>query len=164
MSDPFDFIRPSNDELSSSDGRPGADLPLNARAEDEVRQFDEAGKEQKTAELRAEKELDDRLDSSKNKRELMRLYGKKSFIYLKGYSIYCGIVVLLQGFSPHISLGHFIRINGFKLDDTPLTVLVGSTEVSVIGLVAIMLRGIFDLKEDKKKTDSPTDEKNSKKT
>lgn len=58
---------------------------------------------------------------------------KKAFIFMW---VYCGGVLLLlslDGFSFH----------GFHLPDSTLNLLVGSTAVTVIGLVGMVLTGIF---------------------
>lgn len=149
----FDFIRPSADELSSAEGPTSSTQEAPNLSESERREMEENGREQRDQDRRAERELDDKLRNSENIRILMKAYGEKAFTYLKWYSVYCGSVVILQGFSPKISIGHFFRLNGFSIDDTPLTVLVGSTAVSVIGLIAIMLRGLYGLKEEKPKPD-----------
>lgn len=166
MSEKLSFIRPAPDEMP---------LPITAQANaqnrNEQRQMDEDGKEAVATEEAAKRELDDKLAASAHRRSLMDALSDKSFSYLKCYSIFCGAVVLLQGFHPCIKFGTenkpfwniVFRVDGFKIDDAPLTVLVGSTAVSVIGLVAIMLQGLFKIpKEDAvKDTSKSTDKKAS---
>lgn len=128
--------------------------------------MDEDGKETVASEEAAKRELDDKLEASAHRRNLMDALSDKSFSYLRCYSIFCGVVVLLQGFHPCIKFGTenkpfwniVFRVDGFKIDDAPLTVLVGSTAVSVIGLVAIMLQGLFKIPKEEKATEKPKPE------
>ena len=64
---------------------------------------------------------------------LIEPYAKKAFIFM---CVYCGIVgsmLIAAGF----------RLSGFQLDAGVLQVLAGSTAVTVIGLVGMVLTGIF---------------------
>lgn len=58
---------------------------------------------------------------------------KAVYKYLVSYSLFSALVIALQGF----------HLFGFLLPDTALCILIGSTAVSAIGLVAIVLRGLF---------------------
>ncbi len=73
------------------------------------------------------------LDARTN-RDMRRDYGKAVFRYLLGYSIFAGLVVVLAGWG---------TVTGFMLPVAVLTALVGSTAVSAIGLVGIVVTGLF---------------------
>ncbi|MGY8660935.1 hypothetical protein Q3C01_01035 [Bradyrhizobium sp. UFLA05-109] len=64
---------------------------------------------------------------------LLRPYANRSFIFMCGY---CSIVALLI-----IACG--FKLGGFELPGSVLEVLAGSTAVTVIGLVGMVLTGIF---------------------
>jgi hypothetical protein len=64
----------------------------------------------------------------------MRLdYANKVFAYLVAYSIFAGLVLACSGW----------KFLGFVLPEIALTALVGSTAVSAIGLVGIVVTGLF---------------------
>lgn len=65
--------------------------------------------------------------------KMRRKSAQAVYWYLVGYSVYSASVILLQGFSWH----------EFSLPMMALNILIGSTAVSAIGLVAIVLRGLF---------------------
>lgn len=65
--------------------------------------------------------------------ELIEPYAKRSFWFM---CIYCGIVALML-------LMHGCANSGFKLPESVLQFLVGSTATTVIGLVGMVLTGIF---------------------
>ena len=67
-------------------------------------------------------------------RELRKEYANKVYRYLLWYSGSCGLLLLLSGFS---------ESTRFKLPDTVLTVLVGSTAAAAIGLVGFVVNGLF---------------------
>jgi hypothetical protein len=72
-------------------------------------------------------------DASQILNDLIKPYADKAFNFMR---IYCGSVLLLllmDGFS----------LCGFNLPDTTLDFLVSSTAVTVIGLVGMVLTGIF---------------------
>ncbi|GAO00977.1 hypothetical protein Gxy13693_077_005 [Komagataeibacter xylinus NBRC 13693] len=79
-------------------------------------------------------------------------FSKNVFAFLWAFSGFCALILAIQGFNPkldfHIHNDHFwnieFRINGFCINDTPLTTLIGGTAASAIGLVAIVLRGLFN--------------------
>jgi hypothetical protein len=71
-------------------------------------------------------------DSKKN-REMREDYANAVFWYLVGYSAFAAIVVLLDGW----------KVGGFSLPDIALTAIVGSTAASAIGLMAIVVTGLF---------------------
>jgi hypothetical protein len=66
-------------------------------------------------------------------RRMRRDYAKAVFIYLITYSAFAAAVLLLSGW----------KICGFELPQAALTVVVGSTAVSAIGLVGIVVTGLF---------------------
>ena len=64
---------------------------------------------------------------------LIEPYAKRTFWFMCAYSGFVGIVLLMHG----------CEVSGFKLPDDVLTFLVGSTATTVIGLVGMVLTGIF---------------------
>jgi hypothetical protein len=86
------------------------------------------------AKLKAE---NDRLSTKESlddiKAQLIRPYANKVFIYLCCYSVFVAAAIILNGFG----------INKFSLDGGVLSVLSGSTAVAAIGLVGIVVKGLF---------------------
>lgn len=80
--------------------------------------------------LKAETE---RRDPKSVRAGMMEPYAKKVFRYLRWYTISVGVILILHGF----------RIFGFHLPDMTLSILVGSTAVSAIGLVRSIVNGLF---------------------
>lgn len=72
-------------------------------------------------------------EDRKSDRELRKEYAQKVFRYLVGYSFGCATILVLAGWS----------ICGFRLPDLVLSILVGSTAVSAIGLVGFVVSGLF---------------------
>jgi hypothetical protein len=66
--------------------------------------------------------------------EIRKEYTKKTYWFFALWCISVFIILILGGFS----------LCGFFLPASVLSVLVGSTTVSVIGLVAIIGRGVFN--------------------
>jgi hypothetical protein len=64
--------------------------------------------------------------------DLIKPYASKSFKFMCGYCSFVGLVLLLDGFS-----------FGLTLPESVLDLLVGSTAVTVIGLVGMVLTGVF---------------------
>jgi hypothetical protein len=64
---------------------------------------------------------------------LIEPYAKKAYNFMCAYSAMVGAILVLHGF----------KIFGFTLPDAVLSFLVGSTAVTVIGLVGMVLTGIF---------------------
>ncbi|MCZ4351990.1 hypothetical protein O4H61_05635 [Roseovarius aestuarii] len=64
---------------------------------------------------------------------LIEPYALKSFRFMWIYCGFVGVVLLLDSF----------KICGFNMDPTVQAYLVGSTAVTVIGLVGMVLTGIF---------------------
>ena len=76
---------------------------------------------------------DETVSDRKSTRELRESYSKRVYEYLVWYSIAAFLVIILQG----------THYNGFQLDSTVISIIVGSTAVSAIGLVGIVVRGLF---------------------
>jgi len=72
------------------------------------------------------------LDARVNRR-MRNNYAKAVFCFLIGYCAFAGVIVLLEGW----------HLFGFGLPVVALTALVGSTAVSAIGLVGIVVSGLF---------------------
>lgn len=65
--------------------------------------------------------------------DLISPYASKAYGYMCAYSSVVVVLLLLSG----------CQASGFKLDAAVLALLVGSTAVTVIGLVGMVLTGIF---------------------
>ncbi|MBY6044147.1 hypothetical protein [Phaeobacter italicus] len=65
--------------------------------------------------------------------DLMKPYAEKAFIFMCSYSAFVGLFLLMNAF------GCFQQ----KVETSVLEFLVGSTAVTVIGLVGMVLTGIF---------------------
>lgn len=72
-------------------------------------------------------------DFEKIRAKLLGPYANRVYVFLVTYCIFVGAVLLLQGFS----------VWGFKLSDTVLAVISGSTAASAIGLVGFVVNGLF---------------------
>lgn|GEM_PF-2988834 len=77
--------------------------------------------------LRAGRKTSDILD------DLIKPYAKRTFVFMCAYCSVVGITLILHGFDG-------VK---FSLPETVLTFLVGSTATTVIGLVGMVLTGIF---------------------
>ena len=66
-------------------------------------------------------------------RELRRQYANKVFYYLCSYSIFSGLILILQGFSFY----------NFNLHESVAITLVGSTAIAAIALVLAVIKGLF---------------------
>mgnify|MGYP001141673154 FL=1 len=64
---------------------------------------------------------------------LIEPYAGRAFNFMRVYSGFVGSVLLLDSFN----------ISGFEMDPTVQAYLVGSTAVTVIGLVGMVLTGVF---------------------
>ena len=91
---------------------------LEEQLRDANRQLDEANRKVTTVEI-----LDDLLEPSAN----------KAFKYMFVYSGFVGVLLLLNGFGCVV----------VPLDPEVMKFLVGSTAVTVIGLVGMVLTGVF---------------------
>ncbi len=78
-------------------------------------------------------ELEQKLKTKDILDGLIEPYAKKAFIFMCMYCGFVGSVLLLDSF----------KICGFDMDPTVQAYLVGSTAVTVIGLVGMVLTGIF---------------------
>lgn len=72
-------------------------------------------------------------------KELREGYARKTFAFLWAWSTGIFVVLILSGFS----------FFGFGLPKTALYILVGSTTVSAIGLVALVGQGLFRVPHNK---------------
>lgn len=84
--------------------------------------------------LEAQKRTAEALD------ELIKPYAEKAYIFMCSYSGVVAIFVALDGFE---TLFSGFGLPTFSLADGVLTTLVGSTAVTVVGLVGMVLTGIF---------------------
>jgi len=83
--------------------------------------------------------------------KLKEKFSKYVLAYLAIFSGACLFLLLAVGSNLKFdfAIGHAggyhlrWRLGGFHLDDTPLTTLIGSTAVSAIGLVLVVLKGLF---------------------
>lgn len=66
--------------------------------------------------------------------DLMVPYANKVFYFVAGYCVVVGAMIIASGAQ---------RVTGFQLSDTVLGIIAGSTAVSVIGLIGIVLGGLF---------------------
>ncbi|WP_231739245.1 hypothetical protein [Novosphingobium sp. FSW06-99] len=64
---------------------------------------------------------------------LIKPMANRAFVFM---CVYCGVVALLVTF-------HGFKLRNFNLPDSVLQFLVGSTATTVIGLVGMVLTGIF---------------------
>jgi hypothetical protein len=86
------------------------------------------------ASLKAENdELRAKVDLDTEKAKLVKPYANKVFWFLAAYCLAVFGLILLHGWS----------YNGFKLETTTLGIVSGSTAVSAIGLVGIIVKGLF---------------------
>ena len=97
---------------------------------------------EKVAEVKKEDEIDkkadeslasEKLEDSKSTRRLRETYAKKVYYYLIAYSLCAYALILAHGF----------KLWGFQIDSSVIGIVVGSTAVSAIGLVGIVVRGLF---------------------
>lgn len=93
----------------------------------EVKSKDAIDKKEETA-LATEK-----ISDAQSNRALRERLAGRVYWYLVGYSAGAFMLLVLHG----------AKYNGFALDKTVLALVVGSTAVSAIGLVGIVVRGLF---------------------
>lgn len=85
-------------------------------------------------ELKAENHrLNQRLETKTAIESLMEPYANKVFWFLCGYCFFAFVLLCLSG----------SKWLGFGLSDVVLSIVTGSTAVSAIGLVGLVIRGIF---------------------
>jgi hypothetical protein len=65
--------------------------------------------------------------------QLIKPYASSAFKFMCAYCLFVAVILVCQGFN----------IGGFTLQDGVLQLLVGSTAVTVIGLVGMVLTGVF---------------------
>jgi hypothetical protein len=100
------------------------------------KETDERDRQEKAAAQMARAEarrLQEANRDTKTNREMREAYANAVFWYLVGYSVFSGIIVLLDGW----------KVFGFSLPVAALTAIVGSTAASAIGLMAIVVTGLF---------------------
>lgn len=108
-----------------------------------------ASQEQKSFERRLQRERHSAdLADRKSSREMRERYALYVFKYLCSYSIFCALVVILQGFGGFPFFRHGEKFPLFNIDNSALCMLIGSTATAIIGLIAIVLKGLFS-KQDK---------------
>ncbi len=76
---------------------------------------------------------DERIKDSSSTRTLRETYAKKVYWYLVCYSVGAYALLIAQAW----------KIAGFELETTVIAIVAGSTAVSAIGLVGIVVRGLF---------------------
>ena len=76
---------------------------------------------------------DEKVEDSKSTRTMREIYAKKVYGYLIGYSLAAYSLILAHGF----------RLWDFSLESPTLSIIVGSTAVSAIGLVGLVVKGLF---------------------
>lgn len=86
--------------------------------------------------------------------ELDQIKGKRSFEevvadMLRPYSdaVYWFVVCYCAAVGGFLLLAGFKKITGFELSDTVLGIISGSTAVSVIGLIGMVISGLFGIKK-----------------
>ena len=77
--------------------------------------------------------LKEDLANKQQDRQLRKDYANKIFSYLMYYSLFCAFVLISQA----------TNATKFSLPDNVLVVLVGSTAISIIGLVGWIVKGLF---------------------
>ena len=69
--------------------------------------------------------------------EMLRPYSDAVYWFVVCYCVAVGVFLLLAGFRSH---------TGFALSDTVLAVISGSTAISVIGLIGMVITGMFGVR------------------
>jgi hypothetical protein len=64
---------------------------------------------------------------------MMKPYADRVYWFVVGYCAVVAVILVFSGF----------RVGGFGLSDTTLGIIAGSTAVSVIGLIGIVVSGLF---------------------
>ena len=78
--------------------------------------------------IRAKKTVDD------VRAQMLEGYANRVFWFVVAYCLAVGAMLLISGFK---------RVSGFELADTILGIIAGSTAVSVIGLIGMVITGLF---------------------
>lgn len=89
--------------------------------------------EEKSALEQTNEKLEKRVRTIEILDDLIEPYAKKTFWFMCGYCGFVGVTLIAHGW----------KIGGFELPNSVLDFLVGSTAVTVIGLVGMVLTGIF---------------------
>jgi hypothetical protein len=66
--------------------------------------------------------------------QMLEEYSNKVFYFVAAYCFSVGAMLVMAGFTEK---------TGFKLSDTILSIIAGSTAVSVIGLIGMVVSGLF---------------------
>jgi len=78
------------------------------------------------------KRLKEEVSIDRVKALMMQPYADKVFNFMVGYCSVVGLIIVADGFGVH-----------FHLSDTVVSIIAGSTAVSVIGLIGIVVGGLF---------------------
>lgn len=89
-------------------------------------ELDEANAE--LVRIRAKKTVDD------VRAQMLEGYSNRVFWFVVAYCLTVGALLVMSGFKRH---------TGFELADTILGIIAGSTAVSVIGLIGMVITGLF---------------------
>jgi hypothetical protein len=90
--------------------------------------------EQETQDLEHQRAL---FDVQRHRQEQQKVYAEKTFQFVFGWIYMVVLLLVLDGF------GSEYRYFRFHLSDHVLEVALGSTTLNVIGLLVIVLKGIF---------------------
>lgn len=134
QSEPLPAVRASLDDLDRAPASLPEQMPVDYKGELETlrTRFNEVTADKD----RLQQEFDDLRRGTSTIRELDKLIApsaNKAFTYMSLYSLGAFILLLLDGSS----------FKGFNLDESVLDFLVGSTAATVLGLVGMVLTGIF---------------------
>jgi hypothetical protein len=80
------------------------------------------------------------LRDSQSNRNLREGYAVQLFAYMCTWTSFVGAILILSGYS---------KLTQFSIPESSLNVLLGTTTLSVIGLVHAITRGLFPTKKDK---------------
>lgn len=78
-------------------------------------------------------ELTQKLNTKTILDDMLKPYANAAFVFMCAYSAFVGAILLMNGF------GCFVN----PIQDSVMQILVGSTAATVIGLVGMVLTGIF---------------------
>jgi hypothetical protein len=109
---------------------------VNAVTQKRGKEAKDTQEEAALSEARSKAEIASITESNRDLRVNRRMrydYARAVFCYLICYSAFAGVVLILSGW----------KIGGFDLPSIALTAVVGSTAASAIGLVGIVVTGLF---------------------
>lgn len=111
------------------------DVPTLAPPEygEEVDIFDDPDNEQQFKKAKEKGLLDEEIADRRSARQMREDYALWVYRYLVGFSIFVGIIVLMDGWN----------LFWFDLEPSIMEYLVGSTAVAAIGLVLAVTHGLF---------------------